>query len=406
MRILYVTGMCAPIKDILSGKSENEITGTPAFFHPWHKLVQRGHQVDFVILSNFCSEPDIVVDWFSEDNIVANIYDPYTEVPPYRRIFRRIKRFLKLLYFTNKAINETAYDFIYCKSVYEGLAGNIVANLRGIPCGMRSLGTMLYPPVMKYGAIAAAIMNPLEFLTFRLKKEFFLMTDDGTKGDVVYEKLKSRKKLYDFYFWKTGISFAEPDVEACTDIVPDHDYLFCAARFDPWKRQDRVLGILRRLHSREKYLHLYLAGDITSKVYRQEIQALVHEYGLDDYVHFLGTIRQDELKLLAHHAIANPLMYEYSNLGNVFFESFVIGSVIIGKNDGSLDDYLVDGVSGFLVNDEDEACLVVERLLENREMIDEIRNNTRAVARDKFLSIDERFDMEVALIERTVGSVG
>ena len=104
--------------------------------------------------------------------------------------------------------------------------------------------------------------------------------------------------------------------------------------------------------------------------------------------------------------VCHNLHFYMPHLGNVFFESFVIGSVIIGKNDGSLDDYLVDGVSGFLVNDEDEACLVVERLLENREMIDEIRNNTRAVARDKFLSIDERFDMEVALIERTVGSVG
>ena len=169
MKILYVTGLAGPIKDMLTGKKENEITNAAQYFHPWHKLVKKGYQVDFVIASNFNEKPNIKVDWFTEENIYANVYDPYTEIPWYRRTFRRIKRFSKLMYYTNKAISENEYDFIYCHSYYEGLAGNIVANIRGIPCGMRSMGTMLNEDFKKYGVFITAIKRPVEFFMFKLK---------------------------------------------------------------------------------------------------------------------------------------------------------------------------------------------------------------------------------------------
>lgn len=404
MKILYVTGMCAPIKDILTGKTENEITGTPAFFYPWYKLVKRGHQVDFVILSNFDQEIDIKVDWFRNENLYINIFDPVSEVPWHGRIFRRIKRFSKLLYYTNKAISENDYDFVYCKSVYEGLAGNIVANFRGVPCGMRSLGTMLHSDLTEYGALGAAIRNPLEFLTFRLKKDFFLMTDDGTKGDIVYEKYKPKKEKYDYFFWKTGI-----DIKGVNQLNPDlklpqHDYLFFAARVDGWKRHDRILNILYKLHLDRNHLHLYFAGAIQSQKHLQDLNSLIKEYDLGNYVHFLGPIKQDDVKFLAYHAIANPLMYDHSNLGNVFFETFSIGSVIVGLNDGSLDEYVVNEENGYLVNDEVEACSVIGKLLKNKDRTEMIRKNAINCAKQKFLSIDDRFDMEVDLIEKVVAS--
>ncbi|MDA3876479.1 MAG: glycosyltransferase, partial [Halothiobacillus sp.] len=302
MKILYVTGMCDPIKDIFTGKTENEITHAAQFFHPWYKLVKKGHQVDFVVASNFNREPDIKVDWFREENIYANIYDPYSEAPWYRRTFRRIKRFFKLIYYTNKAINDNEYDFIYCKAFYEGLAGNIVANFRGIPCGMRSMGTMLNDDFKKYGVIGTAIRRPVEFLTFKLKKDFFIMTDDGTKGDLVYEKWQPKKKKYNYYFWKTGIDLTEIDKIESNVKIPEHDYMFFAARFDNWKRHDRILKILHNLHLNKNYVHLYFAGGVQSHNFHKEVKDIVKKYELDDYVHFLGPITQQDLKLYAYNA--------------------------------------------------------------------------------------------------------
>lgn len=279
MKVLYVTGLCDPIKDILTGKTEREVTHSPGFFHPWYGLVRRGHRVDFVVASNFNEPFDIRVDWFKPENIYANVYDPFLEAPWYRRIPRLISRFIRLFYYTHKAMRENQYDFVYCKAFNEGLVGNIVANLHGVPCGMRSMGTMLYDDFQRYGQRGTALRRPVEYLTFKLSKAFFIMTDDGTKGDLVYEAWKPRPEKYQYLFWKTGVAIKSIDQVESDVVVPDHDYLFFAARFDAWKRHDRIVRILEGLHQRGRMVHLYLAGPVQTPSFRDEIRTLVHDLG-------------------------------------------------------------------------------------------------------------------------------
>ena len=402
MKILYVGGMSGPLRDILSGKKEDEITHAAQFFHVWYKLVKRGHQVDFVITSNFGEKPTIKVDWFSENNIIANIYDPASEAPAYRRIFRRIKRFIKLSYATYKATKKTDYDFIYCITYHEGIVGNIIANHKGIHNGMRSMGTMLYVDFKKYGVWGTALRRPIEFLMFRLKKDFFVMTDDGTHGDKVYEAWKPTPEKYKFYFWKTGIDIKTINEIKSSINIPQHNYIFFAARFDGWKRHDRILKILHLLHQKDKKLHLYLAGDITYGTCYDNFMSLVKQYKLEQYVHFMGSIKQDDVKVMAYHAVANPLMYDVSNLGNVFFEIFSVGAIVLGLNDGSLDNYLKEGENGFSIDDENQACEIIIKLLEKPELRKNISRNAVQFAQENFLSLDERFDKEVDLIEKAI----
>ncbi len=401
MKVLYVGGLSGPLKDILSGKKEDEITHAAQFFHPWYQLVKKGHQVDFIVASNFNEPITINVDWFNEDNLYANVYDPYSELPWYRRIFRRIKRFAKLLYYTNKAVKQNKYDFIYCLTYYEGLAGNIIANMRGIPCGMRSMGTMLNEDFKQHGVTGTAWRRPIEYLMFKMKKKFILMTDDGTKGDVVYNEWKPQPEKYDFHFWKTGIDMTQIDQLHSDTTIPQHDYLFFAARIEQWKRHDRVIKTLHLLHQQGRKLHLYFAGKIQSHAYNDEIKSLISEYQLDEYVHFIGAIKQVDVKLMAYHAAANLSMYDVSNLGNVFFEIFSIGSIVIGINDGTLDDYLIHDKTGFIVNDEQQACDIIADLLNDPKKVEEIRTGAIEYAAKHVLSCDERFGREVELIEKS-----
>ncbi|MEH6552220.1 MAG: glycosyltransferase family 4 protein [Pseudomonadales bacterium] len=403
MKILYVTGITAPILDILNGKYDDEITGAPAFFYPWRKLVEKGHQVDFIFLSNFNEDINIRVGWFDEKNIYANIYDPASEQSWYLRVFRRAKRFFKLLYYTNKAVTEHGYDFVYCKAYYEGLAGNLVANYRGVPCGMRSMGTTLYKDFQLYGPWITALKRPAEYLTFRLKKNFFLMTDDGTKGDIIHRGWASDAD-YDFLFWKTGIEIKKISDVDPTMPVPEHKYIFYAARIDDWKRHDRVLSTLHKLHSSGCNLHVYFAGSIRSQQHFDWLGGIVEKYGLEDFVHFLGPIKQDDVKNLAYHAVANPLMYDHSNLGNVFFEIFSVGAIVVALDDGSLDDYVSDGETGYIVTNEEEACRRIMKIAMGDD-VSKIRSGAIECAKEKFMSIDERFDREVELIEGIVDQV-
>lgn len=400
MKILYVTGMADPIKDLLSGKREDEITHAYQFFKPWHMLSQRGHQVDFVVASNFNEKTDVKVDWFSSDNIFANVYDAPSEAPWYLRIFRRIRRFLSLIYYTDKAVRTNKYDFIYCKAFYEGFAGNIVANYHGIPCGMRSMGTTLNLDFDKYGVFLTSLKRPIEFITFKMKKDFFLMTNDGTGGDKVYEYWKPNKKKYDYLFWKTGIDFKNLDELAITVKTPDHPYLFFAARIEDWKRHDRVVQVLRLLHDRGIFLHLYFAGSNQFKNHFENLTKIVDDLNLNEFVHFMGAIKQDDLRFMAYHAVANPFMYDISNLSNVFCEIFSLGAITIGINDGTLDEYIEHEKTGFIVNDEQDVADVVEKILNGHYAIQSIRNQAICCAREKMLSSKERFEKEVELIER------
>ena len=65
----------------------------------------------------------------------------------------------------------------------------------------------------------------------------------------------------------------------------------------------------------------------------------VEDIGLSDYVHYLGAIPTDQLRQFSYHAIANLFMYDVSNLGNVFFETYTTGGLVVGKDDGSLDEF-------------------------------------------------------------------
>lgn len=399
LKILYVTGMPAPLKDILTGKRDNEITHALQIFYPWRKLVERGHQVDFVIASNFNTLPQVTVDWFSPANVLANVYDPLSDAPPLRRIARRFRRFLALIYQTHKALQNENYDFVYCKAFYEGLAGNIVANLHGVPCGMRSMGTMLYEDFKKHGPWLTALRRPAEFLTFRLPKAFFMMTDDGTKGDLVHAAWAPARANYDFLFWKTGVEFKSASNIRPSLELPIHSYLFYAARVDDWKRQDRVIRLLHLLHGRGHKIHIYFAGLTQSQAFLRKLHNLIRKYELQEYVHFLGAIMQDDVRNFARNAVANPSFYDVSNLGNVFFEIFSMGSVVVGLDDGSLNDYVSNGHNGFLVLDENVAADVIENLLLGKIDGDVIRRRASETAALKVLSAAKRFEWEVDLIE-------
>ena len=96
-----------------------------------------------------------------------------------------------------------------------------------------------------------------------------------------------------------------------------------------------------------------------------EIQ--IKNAGLTEYVHFLGEVSQDSLKLLAYHAIANVLMIDGSSRNNVFYEIMSIGSIIVGLDDGGLNDYITDRISGYLIKNEKDAANTIKNIMAHPE---------------------------------------
>ena len=149
-------------------------------------------------------------------------------------------------------------------------------------------------------------------------------------------------------------------------------------------------------------IHLYFCGSDYSKVWREKLDRIAKGYKVDGYIHYLGSVSQDTLKVLAFNAIANVLMIDGSSRNNVFYEIMSVGAIVVGLDDGGINDYITNEESGFLVKDERDAAEKIEYLLNTPEKREQIHKAARKEAKEKIMSLETRFGKEVNLIENTV----
>jgi len=137
-----------------------------------------------------------------------------------------------------------------------------------------------------------------------------------------------------------------------------------------------ALGIL--LSQGFDNIHLYLAGKGTldfSKAYneRDDIKEHVHLMG---YVDNLRSIREDKIdvELICSRAEA---------FGRVTVEAMQSGLVVIGANTAGTAELIVDGNNGFLFKSGSAEDLAnkIKWVYENRENLDQIRNNALTTAK-------------------------
>jgi len=147
-----------------------------------------------------------------------------------------------------------------------------------------------------------------------------------------------------------------------------------------------------------------LVGSIPpdSVSYKAELDALIEKYNLQDQVEFKGSMAREDFLYLAMKAKVCPLFQDTTNMGNVFHELFGVGAVIVSLNDGSLDGFLEDGKSGFLVENMEQAADIAEKLLSGEIDPEAIRQAAMETSRKLLCSWDERFEKELELIRNAI----
>lgn len=390
MDILYVTPLWSGLSDIiLDGKTEAK--GMPAFIQPLKRLINQGHRVDFIIFHSYIPQDyNINASWLKDSPVFFTKWglSPVERFSSPFNLYKTIRQVLK----------QKKYDFIYGHGS-AGAIANIAANRHKIPCGLRLYGTFLYPETTVYSRKRLFIKHPLEYLAFRLEKSFLLITNDGTKGDKVYEYLKPDKEFYIFQFWLNGFDKFPPSTGCgVNELHLEKPYLLYPARISRWKRQHLAIDLLQIMHKKKFKLHLYFVGHLTETDYWQEIVKKIEEYHLDEYVHYLGTVEPGELGNLNINALAVLSLYEYSNLGNVVIEALSQGSVVLSLNDGSLTNIIEDGINGFLVDNIQEAADRITTLLTRPKLASEICHKAQQQALELFKTWDQRTDEEIQLI--------
>jgi len=395
MRILYVTPLWSGFSDLIL-KGQMDASGMPAFIQPLKKLIELGHKVDFVIASNEKELTlNIQVDWLKNSSIYIEHWNlqGIKRITSVIRFYRRIKH----------VVSNECYDFIYGHGSH-GVIANIVAHRMCIPSAQRLYGTFLAREVLTKHRYYIALNHPLEYLSFRYKKSFLLVTNDGTKGDIVYQHLSKRNR-FKFYFWLNGVKSTSHNHATYSEKnrAFNEKFIFYPARIDSWKRQHLALEVLRYLHDvGQNDVKLYFSGHIYDFEYWDKIQKEIVRLKLTDAVKYLGPVGKQDLYNAYRSAICVMSFYEVSNLGNVLIESLEAGAIIVALKDGSLDNIISSGKNGFLVKDMKEAAVLINDLIGNPVQCANISKAAKKTARGCFMTWDDRAMKEIEKIELSI----
>lgn len=405
-KILYIAPLVAGFQDILEGSAESK--GLPSFIFPLKKLQEsKEYSVEIVLISNFKKDYQINVDWIDKEHIVANINNDLTTSNILHKIIRKVKSSYQLISILLKLTKDNRYEVIYCHGK-AAIWGNFVSLFRKIPCAYRVYGTVsVYDDLKKYGKLIGSLKHPIYTLIFKLPKKFLMITDDGSQGDKVYELMKPKFNRYPFFFLLNGVDHQPIEEIDSSFINKDTKYIFHAGRIDPIKRQDRNIEILKALKDKGHDLILYLAGHFEeeSDYYKYLIQ-LIKKFNLEDSVIFLGPIDRDELKAYSYYSLCTLLMGDISNTGNVFYEVFSTGSIVVGLDGVGLRKFIKNNKSGYLIKDNKDAVFVIEKLINaSHEQLNIMRDEAVRESKIKLNSWDDRVNKEIELLTKGDGQV-
>ncbi len=383
-KILYVTPMWSGLKDLLEG-TDRTAKGMPAFIEPLRRISDAA-DVRLCILDKKTYKIGSKVEGAS---VVLSIALPKSKILAVTALLR------SAFSIAHYCIREKV-SLVYCHGSM-GCIGTLAAWFARKPHAHRLYGTFLATE-LDSSRSQLVIRHPLEALTFIRPGQFLLVTNDGTKGDLVFAKLnwkmKDKKR---FYFWLNGVSKSHQSFALLQSDEMENTLLY-VARFDPWKGQHRAIELLSKLKAVGRSVRLLFLGHIRDEEYLTNLKASITRAGLEDFIEFGGTKSRNELYELYSRCLAVLSFYDFSNLGNVAIEALSAGGRLVCLNDGSMDGLIENGHNGFLVHNMDEAATVVENLIIDEKIRKRVSEAAVISANKNFRSWDERSASEMGLV--------
>lgn len=402
MRILYIAFDNPAVDTILGGMNDETLAGLPAFYYPFKMLLEKGNTIDMLLVSDLNHEV-VESEHFKKDNFIQ-----------LRPIPGKMGTLIFPFYLareTRKLLKSRHYDFVYGMAEGSHMGVRAAAKM-GIPCALRQFGTQemanVLEPMKKGLRRWLKSLKDYTYITLSMisKKSFLLATNDGSRADELYDILGVKRKKFDFYFWRSAVMIPkeQPIVNLDTSGNYPDEYdslsLSMVGRIADVKRQDRAAKILGEVHKRGVKMHLYLIGDVSSQEMLDATKKVIEEYGIEDYVHFVGGQPQSVCRRYARNSLATLLVSEWNRV-NIFYEVMGEGSVVLTNNNHSIDEFIEDNENCIVYDTEAEAAERLVALMEDKEKIEKIRANAHKTAIDKFMTLERRFGMEAQLVMDT-----
>lgn len=404
MKILYCSAGLNGLDSLLFDGVEIE-TGLPSQTKVLKGLIDAGYEVH-IINGAVESDLNIQAEWLKKAKIASIVPFPkrFSDDRSLRNVITRLRFPGQVRNALLNELRDELFDFVYLHGEAVAFAAKIIRKY-GIPCGQRAYGSSI-GSVAKEGTtrwLWTRIRRPWPFEILQLPKDFVLATKDGSEVGEIAKRVCGCNLPYDLYEWDNGVDFpTDGELRAWDDLTSKEEYVFCGARIEPWKRQDFAIDVLRHIDSAgERSVKLIFAGGIFDKQYYEKLKRMIASYGLEDRVYFLGMVPRTQIPKLHRHALATFFTYEGFSRGNSFLEAMAAGSIpVVLKQDHSVKDLITDGLTGFAVQDAEDAARRIIDLTRKPQVQSSIRIESRKIAKNKLPTWDARVQKEIELIEK------
>lgn len=317
--------------------------------------------------------------------------------------FGRILHSMQGNYMLYKLCKKALSDFrgealVYAYEVNGVKAGYKLKEEFGLPFVTRFQGTILTN-------VKDTLINRLRkyphFQALETKADLLIMTDDGTQGNKVLDKLNNQSS--EIKFWKNGVDI---DLESEDNkmiskkhlgLAPSDRVLMTVSRLASWKKVDRAIKALSVVIKQNKNVKLVIVGDGDEK---HNLLSLTEKLGLASNVIFAGAVPQSEIRHYLDLADVFLSLYDLSNVGNPLLEAMTCGKPIITLNVGDTASIIKNGENGILLdlNELEMIPKYIIKLLNEPKLAKKLGDNAKDYARKNFWSWDERMQCEVKIV--------
>lgn len=343
------------------------------------KLIEDGHSVDIA-----CSIVKGRMDEIKSALPEVNIYTVNLARSPLK--LSNLKGLKQL----KKIINGGGYNLVWTNEPVMGVMTRLAAKRQRKKAGLK----VLYMAHGFHFFDGAPKKNWIIFYTiekFMAKYTDVLVTINQMDYDLACEKFKRIKNIFKVH--GTGVNFDRLNIDTDRSAereklgLTDEDFLIMSVGELNQNKNQKVIieGINLLGDKRVKY---FLAGIGDEE---GALKEKVKKYGLTDNVQFLGYTKEVGKYLKCADAFAFPSYRE--GLGLASIEGMYLGLPLLTSNRHGINDYSVDGETGFKFHPDDAKGFAegIKRLLEDYELREKIgkENALRALKYSKENSIKE-----------------
>ena len=143
-------------------------------------------------------------------------------------------------------------------------------------------------------------------------------------------------------------------------MPPDARVVSTIANLQTWKGVDIFIRCAAEIHRVAPDVRFMIAGQLSDIELVGQLRALVKELKLDDYLHFLGPVRDVRQLLFVSDVFC--LLSRSEGFPNVVLEAMSSGVPVVATRVGGTPEAIEDGITGWLTESEDHTA-AAERVL-------------------------------------------